>query len=236
MSAMLAVLVLERVYDSIALILFLAASLYFEPLAPATTRGEWILRKGGYVMITLAAVLLLGLIFFRLHAERVTAWTLRRVHFLPSQALRGFEHFLHSFVEGLGMIRDWVGLLGSVASTLVLWLANATIFWLVFQSLRGGLERLPWVGAGLTMFCAALGLVVQFPGVGGGYQVGAILALTEVFNVPAEPATGAGILIWIMISVPCLALGLVLLVREGLTFRKLEEMGEEESAATVREI
>jgi len=179
---------------------------------------------------------LLGLVFFRLEAERVTAWLLRRVHFLPSHALSGFKHFLHSFVEGLGLIRDWVGLLGSVASTLLLWFVNASVFWLVFQSLRGGLEHLRWVGAGLTMFCAAQGLIVQFPGIGGGYQVGAILALTEIFNIPAEPATGAGILVWIMISVPCLALGLLLLVRQGLTFSKLEEIGEEERAAAVREV
>jgi len=236
MSAMLAVLVLERVYDSIALVLIFAASLYFEPLAPATARGVWVLREGGHIMFAVAGALLLGLVFFRLEAERVTAWLLRRVHFLPSHALSGFKHFLHSFVEGLGLIRDWVGLLGSVASTLLLWFVNASIFWLVFQSLRGGLEHLRWVGAGLTMFCAAQGLIVQFPGIGGGYQVGAILALTEIFNIPAEPATGAGILVWIMISVPCLALGLVLLVRQGLTFSKLEEIGEEERAAAVREV
>jgi hypothetical protein len=236
MSAMLAVLALERVYDSVALILIFAASLSFEPVTPATARGEWVLHEGGYITFTLAGILLAGLVVLRLHAERVTAWALRRVHFLPPRALSEFEQFLHSFVEGLGLIRNWVGLLGSVASTLVLWGVNTTVFWLVFQSLRGGLERLPWVAAGLTLFCAALGLVVQFPGIGGGYQVGAILALSEIFNVAAEPATGAGILVWIMMSVPCLALGLVLLVREGLTFGKLGEMAEEERVTTLKEV
>lgn len=234
MSAMLAVLALERVYDSIALVLLFAASLYFESVTPATARGEWVLHEGGYITFALAGILLVGLVVLRLHAERVTAWVLKRVHFLPAHAQSAFEHFLHSFVEGLGLIRNWVGLLGSVVSTLVLWGVNTTVFWLVFQSLRGGLERLPWVAAGLTLFCAALGLLIQFPGIGGGYQVGAILALTEIFNVAAEPATGAGILIWIMISVPCLALGLVLLLREGLTFGKLEEIAEEEGAATLK--
>lgn len=236
MSAMLAVLVLERVYDSLAMVLLFAASLYFAPVTPSTARGEWVLHEGGYVMFALAGILLLGLVFFRLRAESVTAWALRRVHFLPARALSEFEHFLHSFVEGLTLIRNGVGLLGSVVSTLVLWGVNTTIFWLIFKSLRGGLERLPWVAAGMTVFCAALGLVIQFPGIGGGYQVGAILALSEIFNVAAEPATGAGILVWIMISVPCLALGLVLLVRERLTFGKLEEMGEGERAATLKEV
>ena len=51
--------------------------------------------------------------------------------------------------------------------------------------------HLPWLAAGLTLFCAALGLMVQLPGVGGGYQVGIILSLTEIFNIKVEPATGS---------------------------------------------
>jgi hypothetical protein len=61
--------------------------------------------------------------------------------------------------------------------------------------------------------------------------VGAILSLTEIFNVSAESATGASILIWLIISVPCLALGLVLLIHEGLSIRKLEAITEEEERA-----
>jgi len=233
MSSMLAVLVLERVYDTIAIVLVFAASLYFNTVTPSTARGEWVLREGGSIMFWAAGILLAGLVILRLYAESVTAWILRRVHFLPARKLQGFEHFLHSFVEGLGLIRNVTGLLGSVASTVLLWTVNTTVFWLVFQSLRGGLELLPWSAAGLTLFCAAQGLLVQFPGIGGGYQVGAILALTEIFGVAPEPATSAGILLWIMISVPCLALGLVLLLHEGLTFGKLEKIAEEEQTATV---
>jgi len=129
------------------------------------------------------------------------------------------------------VIRDWKGLAGSIITTAVLWSLNTTIFWLVFRSLGGELARLPWLASALTLFCAALGLIIQFPGIGGGYQVGAILALTEIFNVPAEPATGASILLWIMMSVPCLGLGLVLLIYEGLSFRKLEAIAKEEEQA-----
>ena len=100
------------------------------------------------------------------------------------------------------MIRDWKGLAGSVVTTAVLWVINTTIFWLVFKSVRHHMGHLPWLAAGLTLFCAALGLIVQFPGVGGGYQVGIILALTEIFNVKVEPATGASILVWIIMLFP----------------------------------
>jgi hypothetical protein len=63
--------------------------------------------------------------------------------------------------------------------------------------------------------------------------VGAILALTELFHVGVEEATGAAILVWVVIFVPCLLAGIVLLVREGLSLRKLAALAEEERAATV---
>jgi hypothetical protein len=88
--------------------------------------------------------------------------------------------------------------------------------------------HLPWLAAALTLFCAALGLLVQLPGVGGGYQVGIILSLTEIFNVKVEPATGASILVWIIQMVPTVALGLVLLIHEGLSVRKLGAIAQEE--------
>jgi hypothetical protein len=86
------------------------------------------------------------------------------------------------------------------------------------------------------MFFAVLGLAVQLPGVGGGAQVAAIYALTKLFSVGAEEATGAAVVIWIVISVPCLVLAMILLLREGLTFRKLETIAEEERAAAEEEV
>jgi hypothetical protein len=73
------------------------------------------------------------------------------------------------------------------------------------------------------------------PGVGGGYQGAAIVALTRIFGVKAQEATGAAILLFAVLLVPCLALGIFLLAYEGLTFKKLGEMAEKERA-TVEKI
>ena len=112
--------------------------------------------------------------------------------------------------------------------SVVLWCANATIFWLTLKSLGGTLGSFVWLAAALVLFCASLGLVVQFPGIGGGYQVGIILALTEIFRVGADVSTGAAILLWLMMSVPTLLASLGLLVHEGLSFRRLEAIAQEE--------
>jgi hypothetical protein len=231
MSAMLAVWLLERIFDTVSVVLLFAAALYFEPVEPGTARGSAILgalHRGGDVMLILALLLVAGVLLFWLCSHQLTAWVLRVFRFLPSTALGRLGRFLRSFVEGLSVIRSWKELLISLALTAVLWFLNTSVFWLVFQSLRGEVAELSWLASAVTLFCAALGLAVQIPGIGGGYQVGIILALNELFNVSAEAATGAAILVWIVMSVPCLASGLVLLVHEGLTFRKLEALAEEE--------
>ena len=239
MSAMIAVWLLERVFDTIAMVVLFAAAIYSEPVNPDTAQGVFALHemhKWGHVLFVLTGLLILGLVLFRLKAASMTAGALKMFRFLPERALRSFAHFLRSFGEGLSVIRDWKGLAGSVVTTLVLWAINTTIFWLIFKSVRHRMGHLPWLAAGLTLFCAALGLLVQLPGVGGGYQVGIILSLHEIFNIKAEPATGASILVWIIQLVPTLALGLVLLIHEGLSIRKLEAItDEEEQAATLEE-
>jgi uncharacterized protein (TIRG00374 family) len=234
MSGMIAVLVLERVLDTIAMVVLFAAAIYFEPVNPDTAQGIFALKemhKWGHVLFGFTALLILGLALFRMNAAGITAAALKLMRFLPERPLRFFAHFLRSFGEGLSVIRDWKGLAGSLVTTAVLWMVNTTIFWLVFKSVRHRLGHLPWLAAGLTLFCAALGLIVQFPGIGGGYQVGVILSLTQIFNVAVEPATGASILIWLVMSVPCMVLGLILLIREGLSIRKLEAITEEEEQA-----
>ncbi len=238
MSAMIAIWLLERVLDIIAMVILFAAAIYFEPVNPDSARGVSVLHSmhsWGHVLFGLTGLLIIGLVLFRLKAASMTAGTLRLFSFLPERPLHSFAQFLNSFSEGLSVIRDWKGLAGSVVTTAFLWAINATMFWLTFKSVRHHMGHLPWLAACLTLFCAALGLMVQLPGVGGGYQVGIILSLTEIFNIKVEPATGASILVWIIQLIPTLALGLILLIHEGLSIPKLEAITEEEEKAVTLE-
>ncbi len=85
-----------------------------------------------------------------------------------------------------------------------------------------------WLASALVLFMAVLGMMAQIPGIGGGFQVMAILVLTGYFNVSPEEATGASLALWIVNSFPCMALGLVFLAHEGLSLRKLRALAERE--------
>ena len=233
-APMAAIWLLERIYDTVFLVLMFGAALLLAPLDPVLGRAGSILVQLnvlGLFMLMVVVVLVPALVMFRLRAERATAWIVGLFSFLGPGTRHHLEHFLRSFAEGLKVIQSARDLLASIVISVVLWTVNGCVFWLIFQSLGGELAQLSWLGAALTMFFTVLGLAVQLPGVGGGAQVAAIYALTKLFSVGAEAATSAGILTWIIIALPCLALGVVLLVHEGLTFKKLEAIADEERAA-----
>ncbi|HEV2349360.1 MAG TPA: lysylphosphatidylglycerol synthase transmembrane domain-containing protein [Terriglobia bacterium] len=233
-TSMLAVWVLERVYDSFFIFLLSSVALSFLPPAPIASHESILLnamRRGGEVLLGLTVLMVPILVLFRLRTERVIAAILKLLRTLPEHARQRIGHGLRSFADGLGVIRSWRDFGASLGLSTILWFLNTSVFWLVMRGLGSGLAEISWLSSAVLMFCASLGLMVQLPGIGGGYQVGIILALTEFFGVRAEIATGGAIMIWLMISVPCLALGLALLVHEGLNLKKLEAIAEEEGAA-----
>jgi uncharacterized protein (TIRG00374 family) len=237
-TSMVAIWLLERVYDTVMLVLIFAAALYFSALEPVAARAGSIqkhLNEAGLVMFVITTVLVILLIYFRLRAETLRPWLVDKLHFLGPRAQHHLDHFLQSFAEGLKVIHSSKDLAASILSTVVLWIMNVSVVYLILRSLGGELAQLGWLAAAMAVFFAVMGLAIQFPGIGGGYQVGIILALTELFSISVEAATGAAIMVWIMVAAPCLALGAVLLVHEGLTFRKLKAIAEEERALVIDE-
>jgi uncharacterized protein (TIRG00374 family) len=229
-TSMVAVWLMERIFDSICLVALFSAVLYFAPVEMSAA-GKHVLatmHKAGNAMLVITAVLVTGLVVYRLKTQVLMDWVMRAARFLPQSIQRHLQHFLRSFAEGLQVVRSMPDFAGSVILSVVLWSTNATVFWLTLKSLGGTLGDFVWLAAALVLFCASLGLVVQFPGIGGGYQVGIVLALTEIFGVGADVSTGAAILLWLMMSVPVLLVSLGLLVHEGLSFRRLEAITEEE--------
>ncbi|HZT71420.1 MAG TPA: lysylphosphatidylglycerol synthase transmembrane domain-containing protein [Terriglobia bacterium] len=228
-TSMVAVWLMERIFDSICLVLLFSVVLYFAPVEMNSAGAHVlsVMHRAGDGMLIVTVILVAALVVFRLKTQVLMESIHRWTRFLPLIAQRHIQHFLRSFAEGLQVVRSMRDFAGSIGLSVALWCTNATIFWLILKSLGGAVGTLVWLAAALVMFCASLGLVVQFPGIGGGYQVGIILALTEVFGISADVSTGAAILLWLMISVPVLLVSLGLLVHEGISFRRLEAIAEE---------
>jgi glycosyltransferase 2 family protein len=233
-TAMAAVWLLERIYDTIAVALLFSAALFWAPLEMVSKGEASFLPAAHWVaLVTLfgTGVCVALLVAFRVRAESMKLRTPKFLRFLSPEKQQHFERFLRSFADGLGVIRNWKDLAASVISTAVLWFVNVTFFYFVLQSMSGKIGGLNWITAALVLFSAVLGLIVQIPGIGGGFQLVIIKVMIAFLGVSVEDATGASILLWVMLAFPCVLLGLVLLVHEGLSFKKLEGMAKEEREA-----
>ncbi len=230
-TAMAAVWLLERIYDTVLIVIIFSIALYWGPMAAfskARAADFARVRWAGLGILLVTALTVVFLVLLRLYTEPVKAALGKVCGFLPARARQKLEHFVTSFAEGLGVIRSWKELGGSIASTVILWFVNIAFYWLVLHSMPDPISRLDWLSSVILLFSAIMGMMVQLPGIGGGFQLVLIKVLTGVFGIGVEAATGAAILLWVMLIVPCVALGLVLLVHEGLTFKKLETIAEEE--------
>jgi len=188
------------------------------------------LHQAAELVMILALLMVLAMVAFRRNSENLVASVDRRFGFLPPRIRMGLKGFLRHLAQGLEAIRHWRDLAASVAWTVVLWLINASVFWLVFRSLGGDLARISWWAAAIVIFFAGLGLLVQLPGVGGGFQVAIIEALKRLLHVGTAAATSGGILMWIVTFVSAVTLAVVILLYEGLSFTKLRHMGEEKKS------
>lgn len=237
-ASQFAILVLERLCDMVAMAVVFGLALYLEPVRHGGAETAHTLHRMHEVALWVlagTAGLVVTLVLFRFRANKLINWAGRRLRFLPARIRRGLAGVARSFAEGLDVIQNWRDLAASVVCTALLWVVNVSVYWFVFQSLGGALGELSWWTGAVVAFSAGVGLLFQLPGVGGGFQVAVLSALTKVFHIHAAAATGAALLEWIVLFVPCAALAAVLLIYGGLSFRKLHAMAQAEREAVSRD-
>lgn len=227
-TSQVAVWMVERIYDSFALVVLFALSLRFASEPTATANHPALmhrLHEGAIGVLALSGVAVLCLVAYRVYSRRVIPGLLR---ITPLRFRTHANAILESFSTGLGVIQDPWDFTITVALTAAVWTVNVTILWLTIRCVGGALAGFAWWDAGLTAFLGAIGLIIQLPGVGGGYQVAVLLALKDVFHLPPEGSAGAAIMAWVTVMLPCIALGLVLLITSRVSIRKLRGMPEEQ--------
>jgi uncharacterized membrane protein YbhN (UPF0104 family) len=137
---------------------------------------------------------------------------------------------MQSFADGLICVRSPRAQVLVGLYSLGIWVTISAAFWMVLQAFGPPVDDLNFSASMLVMGMAIAGSVVQAPGVGGGSQVLAILALTEIYGVPPEVATSAGIVLWALAFVAVVPLAAVVGLQQGVSLGALRAMTREEKA------
>lgn len=214
----LATLVVERVLDSLALVLILAVLVL---LIPVPRMLEW--AAAVVLVIDLVGVAVLTFLARFPDAGRrlITGLGGRWPH-LARRLARVYD----TFVRGLDGIRTPAHLLPLLAWTVIIWIIPAAAAWTTFRALD---LSLPWVAGWTVLAFVGLGVSIpSAPGYVGVFHAASVLA-TGLFGVPPAAGLGYAIVFHATQYVPITLLGWIYLVREGMS---LGEAARASSEAT----
>jgi glycosyltransferase 2 family protein len=236
LSSQLAVWLLERIYDLLAVILIFGFALTrVKPKAGMSPALEWILNTGGYFVAAIGIVCVTVLIALSVFTEPATRRIRDALSALPEKFRDRADGLVTAFAGGMASTRRGTYVVQLVAFTAAEWV-------IILASIYCLLQAFPPTGAltitdnAVFLGFVAFGSAVQIPGIGGGMQVAAVLALTEVFGIAVESATAVAVLIWVTQYAIVIPLGLVLSVAEGLSWRSLRHIDEQNPTGVVEKV
>jgi uncharacterized protein (TIRG00374 family) len=224
MSGALGTVVLERVLDTVALVLLLLISL----LAPTFPSDATVLgRPIGIAVIAavvLAVTILVLMVCIIVWPSRLTVVAVGLARRLPGHLDDGLAEKLESFVSGLQLLRRPAAMVQAMAWSLLLWVWMAGSFWAGFRAF--GIE----LGAMAALFtqCAVSVFVAipAAPGFLGTMQAGIAVSVHEVFGVAAGPTLSLAIGYHLAGFIPVTLLGLYYASRLGLRVGAVESEAE----------
>lgn len=219
-AAALSSVAVERVFDGLAVLLLLGAALLFTHLPNVVTMGGVQVSvshaaTGAGLACGAALVVALAVVLFPVTAERVV----RRL--IPSPALaERLVELIEGIRHGLGVLRSPRALAGVIAWSLVLWLENASAFYVAFFAFDLPVDY--W-GALLLQGLLVFGIAVpSTPGYVGVFEA-VISAVLLLYGVPGERAAAYALVYHITTFIPITLLGLWSLLRTPVALREARE-------------
>lgn len=223
-SATFATILIERIYDSVAVITLFAMSLLFSDLSPAQA-SAWQKVGGTH---TFGLFLLLGvvagsiiLVLLRLKAAPIIDWLERRSARWPSKVMVPFLNFLRHLADGLSVLLNIRALAITTFYTLCVWSLVSSATWLTLYAF--GLS----FSVKQTIFILGFGLVgsiVPTPGGSAGAFHAAAAKAFEFLGVEPNFAASIAIVYHLIAFGPPFILGLYYLIRYDISLKQLREM------------
>jgi uncharacterized protein (TIRG00374 family) len=226
-SASLATILVERILDGLTMLGFLAVSALFITLN----------REMENALRVFSIVFLVGLLVFVALAaspERITTLVqlllgrspLGRV--IPEALHNRALHITASFVNGLGVLRSWQGVVSVMGLSVAAWACETAMYYII-GAWGFGLS-LPIHGYTMTTAAANLStLVPSSPGFIGVFDGVAKSVLHGLFNIDSGLALSYVVVLHAALLFPVTAVGLVYMARESVSWRELSAMEDKEA-------
>jgi uncharacterized protein (TIRG00374 family) len=229
-SATLATIIVERIYDSFTLLLFLWLVFAFSRIAELTEVGR--IEYLGWVFLAVNVALLGILIILQVRNEAAVRWVRgfsRR--FSPRiQALA--SEITEKFARGLTMHHNWPTTAGVVLSSLTIWFILGISNYFIFMAL-GFDHRLPIEASFVVL--VVVSLMISIPSTAGfvGVFHWAVQISLQIYGLGKSEAVAVAIILHAAQYIPITLIGLYYLRKEHLTLSRVGGGGDSDGGTPV---
>jgi hypothetical protein len=221
-SASLATIVVERIFDAVVIVGFVLLNLGQLTALPA----EGGLAQIGNLATWAVVIFLAGLGVFILIAmfPKPALSVIHRVinAVLPNRWRESAANIADRFLDGLMSLRSPKDAFMILFTSVLIWLLETGLYWSVEQALGLGLNF-----GQLMLLNGAVNLVLLIPAAPGGLGTfdAAVRAMLVAYGIAAESALGYALVLRIALWVPITIVGAIYFIREGLKWTTdVEEM------------
>lgn len=215
-AEVLSTVIVERVFDVLALLVLLIAAY---PLLPEIS---WFGTAAVFAAVVVAGVSVLVFVIVR-YDERAIGWLLSPLRRLPIAGVaERLEFAARNATRGLVAIRNPRVALQAMGLTLASWIVLAFSTWILFRAFSLGL---PLVAGLLVLVTINLSLILpSAPAALGVFEYATVISL-RAFDVPRAEALSYGLVLHVLNLLPFLVIGIALLGPGA--WRRRAEIGEE---------
>jgi uncharacterized protein (TIRG00374 family) len=226
-SAILATIVVERIFDGITMVGFIAFAALFVTLNKDL---DDILRLGGGLFLIAFAVF----VFLALSPSRIT----RLIDLLlgqgplaavvPESIHRRAHRVSASFITGLQVLRSGTAVASVLGTSILAWVLETGMYWVLGE--WGFNLHLPFAAYMITTAAANLStLVPSTPGYVGVFDFVAKAVLENLFNITRAVATSYVIVLHAALYFPVTLWGIIYMFRESLSWSDLGRLEKGEA-------
>lgn len=217
LSFSLSTTVVERVLDTLYVVIMLFGVLPFLPVPPMAAQAGLLVG----VLFFLGGIMLVVAAWQRELSERLIRACLRPLPF--DEELWGNR--LVALLDGFSIVRQPLRFARVLWSTTLIWLVAIASYWFTFQAF--GLDFLNFVSGAFTISFAALGMAVPSGPAAAGTFDAAVTSALEILSVSGDLAGGVAVVIHALNFLAVIMLGIWSMVRRGLSLTSLTSQMEQ---------
>ncbi len=213
-SASLATIIIERIFDGVVMLAFIFVNL---PELAKLTNGSGFVGNIQQVAVIGTGVFTGALVIF-LAAAMFPQWTIKVGqwfidHLTPARFRQGTSELMHKFLDGLASLRSPLNILMVFVTSVVIWLLETGKYWFVMHAFNFNVSFFA-----LMLMNGIVNLATSIPsapGYIGTFDAPGIAVLTA-YGVDQAIAAGYTLTLHVALWLPITLLGAYFLTREGI--------------------